>query len=102
MALSTKYCKKDSTTDLYIDAQGNILTKGDVIFCKKQPFFITEEGYIDHCSSGTMDNIFQAPDSKFKTLHDEVKKIKNWREIEALLVGCFYHSQVIINLLKSR
>ena len=63
MALSTKYCKRDSTLDLYTDEQGNICTKGDVIFCKKQPFVVTEEDYIDHYSSGAMDNIFQAPDS---------------------------------------
>ena len=46
MAMSTKYCKRDSTVDLYTDEQGNILTKGDVIFSKKHPFIITEEGYI--------------------------------------------------------
>ena len=62
MALSTKYCKRDSTTDLYMDEQGNILTKGDVIFCQKQPFVVTGEGYIDYYSSGVMDNIFQTPD----------------------------------------
>ena len=70
MALSTKYCKRYSTMDLYINEHGNILIKGDVIFCKKQPSVITEEGYIDHYSSGAMDNIFQAPDSKFKTLQE--------------------------------
>ena len=47
MALSNKFCKWDSTMDLYTDKQGNILTKGDVIFCKKQPFVVTEGGYID-------------------------------------------------------
>ena len=41
MALSPKYCKWDTAMDLYTDVQGNILTKGDVIFCKKQPFVIT-------------------------------------------------------------
>ena len=46
--------------DLYTNEQGNILTKGDVIFYKKQLFVITEEGYIDHYTSGAMDNIFQA------------------------------------------
>ena len=61
----TKYCKRDSTMDLYIDEQGNILKKGDVIFSKKQPFVVTEEGYIDHYSSGAMHNILQAPGSKF-------------------------------------
>ena len=60
--------------DLYTNEQGYILTKGDVIFCKKQPFVITEEGYIDHYTSGGMDNIFQAPDSEFETLQEKVKK----------------------------
>ena len=73
MALSTKYCKRDSITDLYMDEQGNILTKGDVIFCQKQPFVVTEEGYIDYYSSGVMDNIFQAPDSEFMALQEMVK-----------------------------
>ena len=76
MALSTKYFKRDSNTDLYTDEQGNILTKEDVIFCKNQPFVITEECYIDHYTSGATDNIFQAPDSKFKTLQEKVKKSK--------------------------
>ena len=43
MALSTKYCKRDSITDLYTDEQGNILTKGDVTFCKKQTFVISAQ-----------------------------------------------------------
>ena len=64
--------------DLYTDVQGTILTKGDVIFCKNQPIIITEEGYIDHYSSGVMDNIFQAPDSEFEILQEKIK-IKNWR-----------------------
>ena len=76
MALTTKHCKWDSTTDLYTDEQGNILTQGDVIFCKKEPFVVTEEGYIDYYSSGAMDNIFQAPDSKFLTLQEKVKSKK--------------------------
>ena len=33
--------------DLYTNEQGNILTKGDTISCKKQSFVITVEGYID-------------------------------------------------------
>ena len=77
MALSTEYCKRDSTTDLYMDKQGNILTKGDVIFCQKQPFVVTEEGYIDYYSSGVMDNIFIAPDSGFLALQEKVKYHKS-------------------------
>ena len=50
--------------DLCTDEQGTILTKGDIIFCKKPPFVITEEGYIEHYTSEAMDNIFQAPSSK--------------------------------------
>ena len=59
MGLSTKSCKRESTVDLYTDEQGNILTKGDIIICKKQTFVVTEEGYIDYYSSGAMDNTFQ-------------------------------------------
>ena len=73
MALSNKFCKWDSTMDFYTNKQGNMLTKGDVIFCKKQPFVVTEEGYTDYYGSGAMDNIFQAPDSKCMTLQEKVK-----------------------------
>ena len=72
--------------DLYTDEQGNILTKGDIIFCKKHLFIITEEGYIDHYTSGAMDNIFQDQDSEFKILEEKLKKKqnKNQSEVEAL------------------
>ena len=73
----------DSTMDLYTDEQSNILTKGDIIICKKQPFVIPEEGYIDHYSSGAVDDIFQAPDSEFKTLQEKIEN-KKQREVEAL------------------
>ena len=65
--------------DLYTDEQGNILTKGDVIFCKKHPFMITEKGYIDNYTSGAMYNIFQPPDFEFKTLQEKVKNQKSER-----------------------
>ena len=50
----------------------------DVIFCKKHPFIITKDGYINHYTTGVMDNIFQAPDSEFEVLQEKVKiqKIK--------------------------
>ena len=32
-----------------------------------------EEGYIDHYTSGAMDNIFQAPDSEYNTLEEMFK-----------------------------
>ena len=48
MASSTRYCIRDTTTNLYTDEDGNVLMKGDVIFCKKHPFIITEDGYIDN------------------------------------------------------
>ena len=75
MALSAKYCKWDSTMDLYNNEQSNVLTKGDLIFCKKT-FVVTEEGYIDYYHSGAMDNIFQAPGSEFVTLQEKVKSKK--------------------------
>ena len=42
-------------------------------------FIITEEGYINHYTLGAMDNIFQAPDSKFKVLQEKVKNQKSER-----------------------
>ena len=35
-----------------------------------------EAGYIDHYTSGAMDNLFQALDSEFNTLEEKVKKLK--------------------------
>ena len=72
------YCIRDTTTDLYTDEDGNIL-KADVIFCKGHPFIITEDGYIDHYTTGAMDNIFQVPDSEFKVLQQKVKSQKSER-----------------------
>ena len=66
-----------------MDKQGNTLTKGDVIFCQKQPFVVTEEGYIDHYSLGVMENIFQALDSEFMTLQEEVN-VTNQKKVGAL------------------
>ena len=79
MSMSTKYCKRDSTTNLYTDEQRNMLTKGDVIFCENHLFIIMEEGYIDHYTSGAMDNVFQAPDSEFDMLQEKVKNQKSER-----------------------
>ena len=76
MASSKRYCSRDSTTDLYTDKHGSILTKVDVIFCKKHPFIITEDGYINHYTTGAMDNIFQAPDSRVCSASGEGKKPK--------------------------
>ena len=53
--------------------------KGDVIFCKKHPFIMTEDGCIDHYTTGAMDNIFQAPDSEFEVLQEKVKSQKSER-----------------------
>ena len=59
--------------DFCMGEQGNILIKGNVIFCQKQPFVVTEEGYIDYYNSGVIDNIFQATDLEFMTLQEKVK-----------------------------
>ena len=54
--------------------------KGDVIFCKKHPFIITEDGYINDYTTGGMDNIFQVPDSEFEVLQENVKSQKSERK----------------------
>ena len=93
-----KSCKRDVTTDLYTDEQGNILTKGDIIFCKKQPCVVTEEGYIEHYSSGAMDNIFQALDSELVTLQEKVKSQKsdrNWSFIGRMLLSLMGNNKPI-------
>ena len=101
MALSTKSYKRDSTIDLYTNDHGNILIKGDVILCKKQPFVVTEEGYINYYSSGAMDNIFQASDSEFVTLQEKVKSQKS--EKSRSFIGRMLLSlKAIVSLLKNR
>ena len=40
---------------------------------------LSQEGYIDHYTSGVMDDIFQALDSKIKTLQEKVKNQKSER-----------------------
>ena len=82
-----------------MDEQGNILTKGDEIFCQKQPFEVTEEGYIDYYSSGVMANIFQDPDSESVALQEKVKCHKLQKR-RSLIGRMFYLSQAILNLLK--
>ena len=76
MASSIRYCISDITADLNTDKDGNVLTKGDVVFCKKHPFIITKDGYIDHYTTGAMDNIFQAPASEFEVPQEKVKSQK--------------------------
>ena len=74
MAMSTRYCGGDSAADLCTDEQGSILEEGDMVFCGRHPFVVTEEVCIDHRTSGAVDGIFQAPDSEFETLQEKVKK----------------------------
>ena len=76
MTSSRRYCIRDITTDLYTDEDGNVLMKRDVIFCKKHPFIITKDGYINHYTTEVMDNIFQAPDSEFEVIQEKVKSQK--------------------------
>ena len=73
MASSERYCIRDTTTNLYTDEDGNVLMKGIVIVCKKHPFIITKDGYINHYTTGAMDNIFLTPDSEFEVLREKVK-----------------------------
>ena len=86
MASSTEYYIRDSTTDLYMDEHGNILKKGDIIVCRKHTIIVTEDGYIDHYTSGAMDNNFQAPDLEFKVLQEKVKN-QNSREQSRHFIG---------------
>ena len=69
--------------------------KGDVIFCKKHPFIITEDGYIGHDTTGAKENIFQAPDSEFEVLQDKVNTQKSernrsfiWQNASSLTGNC--------------
>ena len=73
MASSKRYRIRNTTTDLYTGKDGNVLMKEDVIFCKRHHFIITEDGYIDHYTTGAMDNIFHVPDSEFEVLQEKVK-----------------------------
>ena len=59
-------CYIEQCSDLIVDTAGNRIPAKSVIFCKKRPFIITEDGDIDLFVGGEMDVIYQATDEDFK------------------------------------
>ena len=55
-------------TDFYIDTDGTALPPGAVIICRKKPFIITEELYIDEFLGREVDVVYQAKDEEFSYL----------------------------------
>ena len=56
----TQYTSKELTeTNFYNDIDGAALPVGVVIICKKKPFIVTEELYVDEFLGGEIDIVYQ-------------------------------------------
>ena len=60
-------------TDFYINTDGAALPAGAVIICKKKPFIMNEELYIDEFLDGEIDVVYQAKDEEFSYLDTQVQ-----------------------------
>ena len=61
-------CIRQLETDFYINADGATLPAGAVTLCKKKPFTITKEIYMDEFLGGEMDVVYQANGDEFSYL----------------------------------
>ena len=61
-------CFIEQGSDLIVDSAGTKIPRKSIIFCKKSPFIITEDGDIDKFSGEEMDVIYQASDEGFNFL----------------------------------
>ena len=69
-------CICQPETDLYIDTDGAALPAGTVIICKKKPFIVTEELYIDQFLGGGINVMYQAKDEEISYLEKQVQEQK--------------------------
>ena len=61
-------CISQPETDFYVNTDGTALSVGAVIICKKKPFIVTEELYIDDLLGGEINGVFQVKDEMFSYL----------------------------------
>ena len=69
-------CICQSETDFYVDEDGSTLPADMEILCRKKPFIITKEIYMDEFLGGEMDMVYQANDDEFSYLEAQVKENK--------------------------
>ena len=73
---------------LIVNAAGNRMPAKSVIFCKKRPFVITEDGDINLFAGGEMDVIYQAADEGFNFLENQVRDLKAERN-QSIITSTF-------------
>ena len=73
-------CICQSETDFYVDTDGAALPAGAVIICKKKPFIVTEELYIDEFLGGEINVVYQVKDEEFSYPETQVREqnIDKW------------------------
>ena len=69
-------CIHQLETDLYVNADGATMPTDAVILCKKKPFIITKELYVDEFLGGGMDVVYKTNDDEFSYLEAQVKEDK--------------------------
>ena len=67
-------CILQPETDFYVDTDGASLPAGAVIICKKKPFIVTEELYIDEFLGREIDVVYQEKDKEFSYLETQVRE----------------------------
>ena len=69
-------CTSQSETDFCIDTDGAALLAGVVILCKKKPFIVIEEVYVDEFLGGGINVVYQVKDEQFSYLETQVQEQK--------------------------
>ena len=69
-------CICQPETDIYVYTDGAALPAGTVIICKKKPFIITEELYIDEVLGVEIDVVYQAKDEDLGYLETQDQEQK--------------------------
>ena len=79
-------CFIEEGSGLIVDAAGNRIPAKSVIFCKKWPFIITEDGNIDLFAGG--DGCHQATDEDFNFLENKARYLNAERN-QSILTSIF-------------
>ena len=66
-------CICQPETDFYIDTDSAALPAGAVIICKREPFIVTEELYIDEFLGREINVVYQVKDEELRYLETQVR-----------------------------
>ena len=69
-------CFVQQETGFLMDESGNKLQAKSMVMCQSIPYWITEEGNINHFMGGKMENIYHAHDRYSDFLEKQVKELK--------------------------